>query len=373
MDPMEFRLKNMLVPGKHNATNHLIDASCGLPQCVEKVIASSDYWNKRKIFANQVGRLKKGMGISLLMHGNSLGPEGNDYGAVLLEVGRDGMVTMGTGLTEFGTGAVTGVIQVAASVLGVPLSWFRLARPDTSKHRETGPTVASRTVVIGGNAAYIAAERLRKRLKLVAADLLKVPEDRITIEDGVAYDRTETTRSVGWAPLAAEAHQRGVKMTEEGFYMAPPTPWDTETGQGTPYLQYTWGALIVEILLDEETGVYQVTDVHAAYDVGKAVNPTGVLGQIYGGTVQGLGYAMMEELLHKDGKVLNPSLADYYIPTSMDIPANFKAFIVEVPGPLGPLRRQDRGGTSHRPPRPRREERGDGRFGGRRERPPRNP
>jgi CO/xanthine dehydrogenase Mo-binding subunit len=337
MDPLEFRLKNMLVPGKHNATNHLIDGSCGLPQCVEKVVTSSDYWNKRKVFSNQVGHLKKGIGIALLMHGNSLGPEGNDYGAVLLEIGRDGFVTLGTGLAEFGTGAVTGVIQVAASILGVPISWFRLARPDTSKHRETGPTVASRTVVIGGNASRIAAVRLRKRLELVAADLLKVKESDITIEDGVAYDRTNTTVSVGWAALAAEAHRRSVKMSEEGFFLAPPTPWDTETGLGTPYLQYTWGALILEVQVDEATGVYQVTDVHVAYDVGKAVNPTGVLGQIYGGTVQGLGYAMMEELVHKDGRVVNSNLADYYIPTSMDIPKNFNAFIVEVPGPLGPF------------------------------------
>jgi CO/xanthine dehydrogenase Mo-binding subunit len=337
MDPLEFRLKNMLVPGKHNATNQLIDGSCGLPQCVEKVVTSSDYWNKRKVFSNQVGHLKKGIGIAFLMHGNSLGPEGNDYGAVLLEIGRDGSVTLGTGLTEFGTGAVTGVVQVAAAVLGAPMSWFKIARPDTGKHRETGPTVASRTVVIGGNASRIAATRLRKRLELVAADLLKVKEGNITIEDGVAYDRTDTTRSVGWAALAAEAHRRGVKMSEEGFFMAPPTPWDTETGLGTPYLQYTWGALIVEIQVDEGTGVYQVTDVHVAYDVGKAINPSGVLGQIYGGTVQGLGYAMMEELIHKDGRVVNPNLADYYIPTSMDIPKNIKAFIVEVPGPLGPF------------------------------------
>jgi CO/xanthine dehydrogenase Mo-binding subunit len=337
MDPLEFRMKNMLVPGKRNATNALIDSSCGLPQCVEKVVGSSDYWNKRKIFANQVGQVKKGLGIALLMHGNSLGPEGNDYAAVLLEVGRDGIITVGTGLTEYGTGAITGVIQVAAAVMGVPLKWFRLARPNTAKHRETGPTVASRTVVIGGNASRLAAEKLRKRLELVAADLLKVSQSDVSIEDGVAFDRADTTRSVGWADLAFEAHRRGVKMSEESFFMAPPAPWDTETGLGTPYLQYTWGALIVEVQVDESTGVYQVTDVHVAYDVGKAINPTGVLGQIYGGTVQGLGYAMMEELIHREGKVVNPNLADYYIPTSMDVPKNFKAFIVEVPGPLGPF------------------------------------
>jgi CO/xanthine dehydrogenase Mo-binding subunit len=337
IEPLEFRLKNMLVPGKRNATDHLIDSSCGLAQCVEKVVSSSDYWNKRKLYANQVGQMKRGIGVAFLMHGNSLGPEGNDYGAVLLEIGRDGHVTVGTGLTEFGTGAVTGLVQVAAGVLGLPMTFFRLARPDTSKHRETGPTVASRTVVIGGNAARIAAERLKKRLEIVAADVLKVSETNIGMADGVVYDRTDTARSIGWANLAAEAHRRGVKMSEEGYYLAPPAPWDPETGLGTPYLQYTWGALIVEVQVDVATGYYQVTDVYAAYDVGKAVNPTGVLGQIYGGTVQGLGYAMMEELVHRDGKVVNPNLADYYIPTSMDIPKNFKAFIVEVPGPLGPF------------------------------------
>jgi CO/xanthine dehydrogenase Mo-binding subunit len=102
-------------------------------------------------------------------------------------------------------------------------------------------------------------------------------------------------------------------------------------------LQYTWGALLAEVEVDMETGCYEVLGIHAAYDVGKAVNPGGVLGQIYGGTVQGLGYARMEELVQKEGVVINPSLGDYYIPTSMDVPPEFKAYIVEVPGRLGPF------------------------------------
>ena len=229
------------------------------------------------------------------------------------------------------------MMQVASSVLGVPLSRFKIERPDTSKHRESGPTVASRVVVIGGNASKLAAEKLRAKLLPLAAEILNAKVDQVAIVDGVAFDRKSPSATLAWNDLVAEAYRKGIGLTEEGFYMAPEAPWDQEVGQGTPYLQYTWGALVAEVEVDLETGYYKVVGVHAAYDVGKAINPGGVLGQIYGGTVQGLGYAMMEELIHKDGAVVNPNLGDYYIPTSMDIPQEFKAFIVEVPGPLGPF------------------------------------
>ncbi len=337
MDPLEFRLRNMLVPGKKNATSAVMDASCGLPQCVEKVVESSGYRQKAPRYRNQTGNIRRGLGIALLMHGNSLGPEGNDYGAVHIQILSDGSVSVGSGLTEYGTGAISGVMQVASSVLGVPLSRFRLERPDTSKHRESGPTVASRVVVIGGNASKMAAEKLRGRVVPVAAGLLGADPKDVAIADGLAFDRGHPSVTVSWDDVVAEAYRRGISLTEDGFFMAPAAPWDEEVGQGTPYVQYTWGALVIEVEVDTDTGYYKVVGAHAAYDVGKAVNPGGVLGQIYGGTVQGLGYAMMEELLHKDGVVVNPNLGDYYIPTSMDIPAEFRAFIVEVPGPLGPF------------------------------------
>jgi CO/xanthine dehydrogenase Mo-binding subunit len=337
MDPLEFRLKNMLTPGKRNASGALMDDGCGLPQCVEKVVTSSSYREKSARYRAQSGSIRRGLGLALLMHGNSLGPEGNDYGAVRIKIEKDGSISVGTALTEYGTGAISGMMQVASSVLGVPLNRFKLERPDTSKHRDSGPTVASRVVVIGGNAALLAAEKLRSRLEPVAAEILKVSEQNLALVDGVAFDRRNPSTSVSWEAIVAEAYRRGIKMEEDGFYMAPSAPWDQEVGQGTPYLQYTWGALVAEVEVDTETGWYEVLGVHAAYDVGKAVNPGGVLGQIYGGTIQGLGYATMEELVHKEGFVVNPNLADYYIPTSMDIPPEFKAHIVEVPGPLGPF------------------------------------
>lgn len=336
-DPLDFRLRNMLVPGKRNATSALMDSSCGLPQCVEKVVASSGYREKAARYKKQTGSVRRGLGLALLMHGNSLGPEGNDYGAVHIEILSDGTVSVGSGLTEYGTGAVSGIMQVASSILGVPLSRFKLERPDTSKHRESGPTVASRVVVIGGNASRLAAEKLKEKLLPLAAEMLKTELRDVAIADGVVFSRSTRPSTLAWDDLVAEAYRRSIGLREEGYYMAPPAPWEQDVGQGTPYLQYTWGAMVAEVEVDMETGYYKVVGAHAAYDVGRAVNPGGVLGQIYGGTVQGLGYAMMEELVHRNGAVVNPNLGDYYIPTSLDIPEDFHAFIVEVPGPLGPF------------------------------------
>jgi CO/xanthine dehydrogenase Mo-binding subunit len=118
-------------------------------------------------------------------------------------------------------------------------------------------------------------------------------------------------------------------------FIAPKCEYDPEISQGTTYLQYTYGAVITEVEVDIETGKVQVNRIVAAYDVGKAINPLSVEGQIEGGTIQGLGYGVMEELIHQDGIVRNPNLADYYVPTSKDIP-EIKSIIAEHPRQLGP-------------------------------------
>jgi len=191
-------------------------------------------------------------------------------------------------------------------------------------------------LTIGGSAAYRAAKKLRSRLDLVASEVLGCSPEKVAIVDGLAFCRGGN-RTLEGQELVGHAYQRGVKMEEEGYYMAPECRWDEETGQGTPYCQYTYGAAIAEVVVDTETGRYRVTDYYVAFDVGRAINPAGVIGQIEGGSVQGLGYAVMEELLHREGRVLNPSLADYYVPTAMDIPERIHVEIVEKPGVLGPF------------------------------------
>jgi len=264
-----------------------------------------------------------------------LGPEGSDYAAVHMQIDKDGAIRFRTGLTEYGTGATSGLIQIAAETMHLPMSYYRLEPPDTDFCNDTGPTVASRTITIGGRATQMVAGTLNQKLKDIAAEMLGCTTSEIESSDAKYYQKSKTQRFVSYRELVEYAYKHGIQLKEAGTFTAPKCEYDPETSQGTTYLQYTYGAVTAEVEVDTETGKVQVTKMVAAYDVGKAINPLSVEGQIEGGTVQGLGYAVMEDLVHKDGIVLNPNLADYYIPTSLDIP-EIKTIIVEYPGHLGP-------------------------------------
>jgi len=335
MDPLDLRLINMLRPGKRTSTGQLMDDSCGLPECVDAVVKASDYRRKVAEYSHQSGNIRRGIGIAILHHGNALGPEGNDYAYVHLTVDRQGRVHLGTGLTEFGTGAISGLAQIAASVLGVPLEYFVIDRPDTLRHKESGPTVASRVTAIGGNAARDAALKLKERVVAVAAKLLSCNSSNVRMVDGYAFSDDAPEKRISWNEIVREAYDSNVDLNAIGYYIAPSCKWDEKTGLGSPYNQYTFGAAIAEVEVDIETGMYRVLNYYVAFDVGKAINPKNIIGQIYGGTVQGIGYATMEELVHVNGQVINPNLKDYYIPTSMDIPDKIVPIIIEKEGSMG--------------------------------------
>jgi CO/xanthine dehydrogenase Mo-binding subunit len=335
MDPLEFRRINMLRPGSLTATSQVVDESCGLEECVEKVLEASDWHNKRREYANQTGSTRKGIGIAIMYHGNSLGPEGSDYVSVHMKIDKDGTIRFRTALTEYGTGATSGLLQIAAETMHLPLRYFKLEPPDTYYCNDSGPTVASRTTAIGGRAAQMVAGKLHQRLKEIAAEMLSSSVDEVETSNASYYARNKTQQVVSFLDIVQSAYEKGLELNVHDTFTAPKCEYDPETSQGTTYLQYTYGAVTAEVEVDTETGKIQVDKMVAAYDVGKAINPLSVEGQIEGGTVQGLGYGIMEELVHKDGVVLNANLADYYIPTSMDIP-EIKSIIVEYPGQLGP-------------------------------------
>jgi CO/xanthine dehydrogenase Mo-binding subunit len=179
------------------------------------------------------------------------------------------------------------------------------------------------------------AGNLGQKLRQVAADMLQSSVDEVEVTDGV-YRRKSAEQSVTFLDVVAHAYANGIPMKEAGTFTAPKCDYDPETSQGTVYLQYTYGAVTAEVEVDTETGRVQVLKMVTAYDVGKAINPISLEGQIEGGTIQGLGYALMEEMIHKNGVVVNPNLGDYYVPTSLDVP-EMKSIIVEYPGALGPF------------------------------------
>jgi len=335
MDALEFRRINMLRPGSLTATSQVVDEGCGLEECVEKVVEASNWRRKKSEYPKQSGTIRNGIGIAIMYHGNSLGPEGNDYVAAHMNIDKDGTIRFRTALTEYGTGAPSGLLQIAAETMNLPLSYFKLEPPDTDYCNDSGPTVASRTTAVGGRAAQLVAGKLNHRLKEIAAELLGSNVDEIEISNASYFVRGYPGRAVSYLEVVESAYKSGTELKMHDTFTAPKCEYDPETSQGTTYLQYTYGAVTAEVKVDTETGKVQVDRMVAAYDVGKAINPLSVEGQIEGGTIQGLGYALMEEMIHTEGNVLNPNLADYYIPTSKDIP-EITTIIVEYPGQLGP-------------------------------------
>lgn len=335
MDPVDFRLLNILRPGTLMATSQVVDEACGLEECVNRAVKESDWNGKREEFKKINGTKRRGLGIAIMYHGNSLGPEGSDYAAVHMQIDRDGVIRFRTGLTEYGTGAPSGLIQIAAETMHLPMHYFRLEAPDTDFCKDTGPTVASRTITIGGRAAQMVAGNLHQKLKETAAEMLGCPAKEIESEHERYYSKSNRPRTVSYQEVVSYAYKQGTELKEAGTFTAPKCEYDPETSQGTTYLQYTYGAVTAEVEVDTETGRVEVVKMVTAYDIGKAINPLSLEGQIEGGTIQGLGYALMEELIHKNGIVVNPNLADYYIPTSLDIP-EMKNIILEYPGHLGP-------------------------------------
>ena len=335
IDPLELRLMNILRPGTLTATSQIVDEGCGLEECITRAVQESDWHNKRRQFAKMNGTKRRGLGIAIMYHGNSLGPEGNDYATVHMQIDRDGTIKLRTALTEYGTGAPSGLLQIAAETMHLPLEYFRLDPSDTAYCNDSGPTVASRTITIGGRATQMVASQLGQKITQIAAGMLGCGADEVASNDGV-FRNGSGKNSVSFRDVVARAYDQQTSLKESGTFTAPKCEYEPETSQGTVYLQYTYGAVTAEVEVDTETGRVQVLKMVTAYDVGKAINPISLQGQIEGGTIQGLGYALMEEMLHKDGVVVNPNLGDYYVPTSLDIP-EMKCITVEYPGKLGPF------------------------------------
>jgi len=338
MDPLDLRTINMLRPGALTATSQIVDEGCGLEECVSRAAKESDWYNKRRQFATMKGPIRRGLGLAIMYHGNSLGPEGNDFATVHMEVSRDGKINLRTALTEYGTGAPSGLLQIAAETMHLPLEYFALQTSDTAYCNDSGPTVASRTITIGGRATQIVAAKLNEKLKGIASEMLGCSSAEVESDAG-SYSAKSGGKSVRYLDVITTAYAKkdsAHELKESATFTAPRCEYDPETTQGTVYLQYTYGAVTAEVEVDTETGRVQVIKMITAYDVGKVINPISLEGQIEGGTIQGLGYGLMEEMIHKDGVVVNPNLGDYYVPTSMDIP-ELKSIIVEYPGALGPF------------------------------------
>jgi len=320
IDRLEFRHRNALRAGDTTATGQTLAHSAGLAQCLE---ALRPHWRKAHeeiaAFNATGGSHRRGIGIGCMWYGIGNTSMSNPS-RMRLGLSPGGTLTLYSGALDIGQGSNTIMVQIAADAVGLPAAQFALVTGDTDLTADAGKTSASRQTFVSGKAAEKAGQDLRQQiLRLANAGpdaVLTLDGATLSVRDG-AEVRTIDLATAG--PLMGE-----------GAFDPPTTPLDAD-GQGVPYATYAFAAQLAEVEVDLELGTVKVLRIVAAHDVGRAINPTLVEGQIQGGVAQGLGLALMEEYL--PGRTEN--LHDYLIPAVGDIP-EIDCLLIEDREPLGP-------------------------------------
>ena len=325
LDPVEIRRLNGYKVGSKTATSQLIDQSCGLMETLEKATEKADWKNKWQMPAQRTGEVRRGIGVSTIYYGVGLGAGGQhlDRVGTSMTIMKDGSVHCAIGNVEMGQGARTVLAQIAADALGAPFELVNVVETDTTLVPDSGPTVASRTTFMSGNSLMLAAAELKPRLMHVAKDMLgAAAEDEVELIDGYAFlKKAPDGEKIAFKDLAEKLYAYRLMPSAFGWFLAPESSYDKDTGQGNAYFVYSYCTNVAEVEVDMETGEFKVVRITSAHDMGKAINPQQVEGQIEGGTLQGLGYAVMEEIRHdENGKMLNNALATYILPTTEDTP-----------------------------------------------------
>lgn len=322
LDPLEFRLRNIVREGDEGPTGQPLKG-VGLEECLLKAAEAID-WQQRRPAP------WRGKGIACGWWTTTGGSSG-----VYVKINPDGAVTLSTGAAEIGTAALTGAAQVLAEELSVDLSEVSLVSADTAATPFDFGAQGSRTAFAVGNACRLAAADLRRQLFTLAARRLDVSPELLSLTEGhVVGDG----KQISLAELARLSQESGGGLIAHGAFIAPPTPYDAtrvEASTSPAFHSPSFHAHAVELSVDPDTGEVILHRYVAAQDVGFALNPGFIEGQIEGGVAQGLGQALSEEIVYRDGQVLNPNLTDYKMPTTLDVPP-IESILVEHASEAGP-------------------------------------
>jgi CO/xanthine dehydrogenase Mo-binding subunit len=301
LDPARLRARNALRPGDTMATGQVLGGDASALAVLREAVKRSDFQRKRRTWRGS----NRGIGLSLFFHGAGFTGSGEVMLAskATLELTERGARIL-VGSTEMGQGARTTLAQIVSEALGLPIDRVEVAEPDTSRVPDSGPTVASRTCMVVGGLLKGCAEEMKGRLG-------------------------------GLSPAAYLRRHGPLRVTRQ--YEPPPgIVWDDATYRGDAYATYGWGCDVAEVELDPVTYEIRPTRVTAVVEIGRAVNPLMVAGQVEGGTAQGLGYALLEEVVMREGRMANAQLTNYMVPTTLDTPP-IDVTILESPYRYGPF------------------------------------
>jgi xanthine dehydrogenase molybdenum-binding subunit len=331
IDPVEFRILNANKPGTVTPQGLRI-TTCEMRECLRRA-AQEIGWKGRGMAGPN-----RGIGFAAFFHvGGGARVYRSDGCGTILTVDDFGLVTVITGSTDLGTGSDTAIAQIVAEELGIPVQNVRVVNDDASIRPWDVGTHASRATFVAGNSALLAARKAKEIILNAAAEVLNTSISSIVVENGVVYDRETPSKRIEFDKLVRRIHFRegGTNIVVSAFY-DPPTVMQDESWRGNISAAYVFGAQAALVEVDQETGEVKVLKVVSVHDSGRIINPMAAEGQVHGGVHMGIGYALYEELVLEQGRVVNASFADYHVPTALETPV-VKAVFVENPDPAGPF------------------------------------
>lgn len=331
IDPVEFRRINVVTAEDPlTCTGQSLDAPQMALACLDRAVNDAE---QHRLTPRAPEVWKRGRGVSLTLYGINLHKGGQflDKSSAVVILQPDASAIVRVGLTEMGQGNLTAIQAVTAAALGLEVERVQVWQPDTTTVADSGPTVASRGSHASGRAVLNAVERLRKRLDPIAAELIGCEPQEVELVAGRAQIKGGQL-SIPLVDVTREMANRRIEPISTGWYRSEPRDFDETTGLGAPYSSYAMACHVVDVAVDPDLGLVRVEHVAAAHDAGQVLHRLAAEGQVEGGVVQAMGWALTEELKLKQGRLLNPSFTDYLIPTSDDAPPITVALLDDAPG-----------------------------------------
>ncbi len=334
MDPLNFRILNSNRPGETTPQGMKV-TTCGLEECLKRA-AKGINWKENRNAAK--GIIRRGVGLASFFHvGGGARVYRSDGCGAIVKIDDFGQVTLITGSSEIGQGSETVLAQITAEELGVRVEDVKVINSDTDIKPWDVGVHASRTTFIAGNAARLAAAKAKRKILEMAAPELGVQWDELDINDRFIFCKAKPEKRILFHKILRKKHfaYDGNIIVTEHFY-DPPTKRQDRDFKGNVSATYAFGTQAAEVEVDTETGIVRVLKMVVADDVGRALNPMLLEGQLEGGIAQGIGYGIYENLLLNKGRVMNPTFLDYKIPTVRDMP-EIKVEMVETHDREGPF------------------------------------